>query len=180
MFTVEENKKLIEKYPFLLPRNVWTDKVDDEYDYSYIRGIGEIPDGWNNLFLQMCEDLRRQLLKEGRLETFRFTQIKEKYNRMECYNNGCSASAHRIIDKYSNIAGYICTVCGKPAVLETNGYILSFCAECYDKHFSHIKAEPIIFVPKYRIIRYENGKKIYHTFSFQREWNRYLKKLNTK
>ena len=32
----EENKELIEKYPFLQPRNVFTDKVSGDYDYSYI------------------------------------------------------------------------------------------------------------------------------------------------
>jgi hypothetical protein len=178
--TKEECTALIEQYPFLLPRNVFTDQVDDDYDYSYIRGIGEIPKGWNKLFLQMCEDIKKQLVKENALGSFRFTQIKEKYNRLECYNNGCSVFVHRILEKYANMAGYVCTVCGKPAVLETNGYILSFCAECYDKHFSRISAEPVMFVPKYQIIRYENGKKTYHTYSFQREWNRYLKKLNTK
>ena len=35
MSDIEKNKELIKKYPFLLPRNVWTDKVPEDYDYSY-------------------------------------------------------------------------------------------------------------------------------------------------
>lgn len=30
-----KNKKLVKKYPFLLPRNVWTGEVSEDYDYSY-------------------------------------------------------------------------------------------------------------------------------------------------
>jgi hypothetical protein len=60
-----QNKKLIKRYPFLLPRNVFTDEVPEEYDYSYIRGIGELPKGWEKLFLQMCEDIRTPLVKQN-------------------------------------------------------------------------------------------------------------------
>ena len=51
---IERNKKLIEEYPFLMPRNVFTDKIDPEYDYSYILGVDDLPKGWKKLFLQMC------------------------------------------------------------------------------------------------------------------------------
>ena len=110
----EQNKKLVEKYPFLLPRNVFTDKVDPDYDYSYIRGIGELPNGWEKLFLQMCEDLRKQLIKDNQLESFRFTQIKEKYNRMECYNNGCTEAAQMCLAKYSYLSRILCAASVQP------------------------------------------------------------------
>ena len=31
----ESNQKLIERFPFLMPRNRWTGKVPEDYDYSY-------------------------------------------------------------------------------------------------------------------------------------------------
>ena len=43
----QRNKELVERYPYLLPRNVFTDKLADDYNYDYINGIGEIPPGWN-------------------------------------------------------------------------------------------------------------------------------------
>ena len=35
MTNKELNKKMVEEFPFLLPRNRWTDKVSEDYDYSY-------------------------------------------------------------------------------------------------------------------------------------------------
>ena len=29
------NKELIERYPFLLPRNRWTGEIPEDYDYDY-------------------------------------------------------------------------------------------------------------------------------------------------
>ena len=55
------NKKLCEQFPYLVPRNVFTDKIPEDYDYDYIRGEYELPDGWFDLFLQMCEDIKQPL-----------------------------------------------------------------------------------------------------------------------
>ena len=38
----EQIKKLVERYPYLLPRNVWTGEVPEDYDYTYIIGV-EVP-----------------------------------------------------------------------------------------------------------------------------------------
>lgn len=85
--TQEDIKKLVERYPYLLPRNVWTDKLPEDYDYTYIKGL-EIPNGWRKLFFQMCEDIRQPLIDANYLDKFRFTQIKEKYNSLRCYHCG--------------------------------------------------------------------------------------------
>lgn len=79
------NKELIERYPFLLPRNVWTDKVDEDFDYSWTL-LDEMPDGWRKAFGEMvCEEIRNELLRFGEkaLEEYRIEQIKEKY---ACYD----------------------------------------------------------------------------------------------
>ena len=178
MSTVEQNRKLIEQYPFLQPRNVWTDEIDEGYDYTYVLGVDSLPRGWINLFLQMCLDLKKQLIKDNYLEQFRFVQIKEKYNRMECYHNGCSEAVQRIIDKYTHMAQYVCTVCGQPAEWETQNYVASFCRQCW-KNFGHYEpSESVNITTKYKLIIYSNGKKTYKTVSFKREWDRYLKSLD--
>ena len=51
--TNEQIKQLVERYPFLLPRNVFTDELEEDYDYSYLFPL-EIPQGWFNLFFQLC------------------------------------------------------------------------------------------------------------------------------
>lgn len=175
--TIEQNKKLIERYPYLLPRNVFTDELPEDYDYSYIRGIGEIPPGWEKLFLQMCEDIRQPLIDAGQLETFRFTQIKEKYNRLECYNNGGPDAVHDILDKYSMMASFICTRCGKPATFETNGYIASYCDDCWKDSVRHQPGEWIKFKSTYIVRGWANGGWYERLVSFEDEWNRYIKSL---
>ena len=68
----QRNKELVKRYPFLLPRNVFDDSIPEDYDYSYIWGIGDIPVGWEKLFLQMCEDIRQPLIDANFIEKFRF------------------------------------------------------------------------------------------------------------
>ncbi len=45
----ESNQKLIERFPFLIPRNRWTGKVPEDYDYSYTE-LDSMPDGWRKAF----------------------------------------------------------------------------------------------------------------------------------
>ena len=172
---IERNKKLIERYPFLLPRNLWTDEVPKDYDYSYIRGERELPQGWWKLFLQMCEDIRQPLIDIDYLDKFRFSQIKEKYNSMRCYNYGAPEKVHDIIRKYELMAYYVCTKCGKPAVYETQGYFASFCEDCFKELVGHPKVELIEFKPYFKRSGYKDGKDYEEIISFEDEWNRYLK-----
>ena len=58
----ESNQKMIERFPFLIPRNRWTGKVPEDYDYSYTE-LDSMPDGWRKAFgEQMCEDIREELV----------------------------------------------------------------------------------------------------------------------
>ena len=172
----EENKKLVERYPFLLPRNIWTDEVPDSYDYSYIKGV-EIPDGWKKLFLQLCEDIRQPLIDADCLEKFRLSQIKEKYNALCCYHFGAPPEVQDIIDKYSVMSGYVCTKCGKPAMYETQGYIESFCEDCWKDIARHEYSVVIEFKPYYKVTGFKDGARYEKTISFEDEWNRYLKSM---
>ena len=63
--TAEENRNLIERFSFLLPRNCWTGKVPEDYDYSYTE-LDAMPDGWRKTFgEQLCEELKAELVKVG-------------------------------------------------------------------------------------------------------------------
>jgi hypothetical protein len=174
--TQDEIKKLVERYPYLLPRNVWTDKIPEDYDYTYIRGLA-LPRGWHKLFFQLCEDIRQPLIDAGYLDKFRFSQIKEKYNRLECYNFGAPEAVQDIIDKYSVMAKYVCTVCGKPAVYETRGYIASYCDYCWRDLALREKGDWLHFKSQYKISGWKNGEAYEKTISFEDEWNRYIASL---
>ena len=58
MYTVEQNKKLIEKFPYLMPINLWTLEPVKDYDFDYIRGDYELPDGFMRCFLLYCKARR--------------------------------------------------------------------------------------------------------------------------
>lgn len=144
--TKEQNKKLIEKYPFLLPHNRWTDEVSEDYDYSYTE-LDAMPDGWRIAFgEQMCEEIRQELEQVGYLDKYRISQIKEKYGSLRWYDFGCTEKMSReIIPKYEKISAYTCIRCGKPATRITTGWFCPFCDDCVPKNGNgeHYKSVPI-------------------------------------
>ncbi|MDY0291967.1 MAG: hypothetical protein RBR02_06495 [Desulfuromonadaceae bacterium] len=122
------NKELIKKYPFLTPRNVWTGKIVDDYDYSWTK-LDEIPTGWRKAFgLQMVEELSNALGDYSK--QYRVSQIKEKYGELRWYDFGAPEGVHDIIDKYTKMSRNICIVCGEPATKISVGYICPFCDDC--------------------------------------------------
>lgn len=127
----EENKLLVEYFPFLQPRNVWTDKIPEDYDYDYILGVGDLPYGWERLFLLYAKHLKVELDKFNFTNKFRFSQIKEKYGDMRLYNNGYPKDS-KCLDLeyiYSHLSTYVCQECGKPAKYESRGWIAQECEE---------------------------------------------------
>lgn len=177
--TKEDNKALIERMPYLMPRNVFTDKVVDNYDYEYIRGEHELPDGWFRLFLQMCEDIREPLKKADQLDSFRFSQIKEKWGVMECYDFGAPKAVHDIIGDYRYVSKFICCECGKPAIIRTTDWVESYCEDCAEK-YAPISGKEIKFNPIHTFKSYsrENDYKPVLTIRDCSDiWRRYLENV---
>ena len=128
----ETNKKLVEEYPYLLPRNVWTGEVVDGYDYSWTE-LDNVPMGWVELFLHMCEEIREPLIQANYIDEFRFLQIKEKYGSLRAYTTGAPEEVHNIINKYEALSQRTCVECGKPATKISQGWICPYCDECAEK-----------------------------------------------
>ena len=169
-------KELVERYPFLLPRDIFTDQLPEGYDYSYIKYL-EIPDGWYKLFFQMCEDIRQPLIDAGWLDKFRFTQVKEKYNEMRCYCTGAPKEVDDILEKYEQMSYYVCTECGAKAKYETTDYLASFCRTCKRGRVRNYPMRRIRFKTYYHKVTFENGRKTRTRVSFKDEWKRYKKSL---
>lgn len=133
--TNEQRKQLIDLYPYLQPRNLWTGKVSEDYDYSYIRGEHELPDGWLRLFFLYCKNLRPILVETELLDKFAFSQLKEKYGQMCLYNFGIprKGGADILTSLYESYSTQICHVCGKPARYESRGWIEPWCEECVER-----------------------------------------------
>lgn len=97
--TKEDNKRLCERYPFIVPWNLFSGMLITEaqhggyypgnpteipdYDYDYTL-LDNMPDGWNQAFgEQMCEEIREALIEDNDLDRWRIVQLKEKYG---CYD----------------------------------------------------------------------------------------------
>jgi hypothetical protein len=131
---IERNKELVERYPFLLPRNVFTDKVIPDYDYEFTE-YDNIATGWRIAFGELLlEDLRETLVKTDYLDSFRFLQIKEKYGSLRLYTNGAPEEVYDVLQKYEFISECICIKCGSPhaCIVDDYGWYLPLCEECWN------------------------------------------------
>lgn len=171
-------KTLIEEYPYLLPRNVFTDEVHKDYDYTYINGEYNLPDGWFELFLQCCEDIREPLIKANLLDKFRFTQIKEKFGSMRLYNSGATKEVQDILYKYEFLSEQVCSVCGKPAKVLTSGYICPYCEEHVRGSMENVDTTELIDIKtSYVKESWSDEGTIKETVDCSDEWERYLKRI---
>lgn len=128
---MNENQALIERFPFLLPRNRWTGEVVPDYDYDYTE-LDMMPQGWRIAFgKQMCEEIREELVRANYLDKYRIVDIKEKWGILHWYDFGCTDKMMReIIPKYEHLSARTCIKCGKPATKISQSWISPWCDEC--------------------------------------------------
>ena len=127
------NRKLIKKYYWLAPRNVWTDKIPDDYDYTWIEwGWSK---GWDKAFGKIYMEELGAAIKEAGLKDFRILQIKEKYGQARCYTSYGTDKIYNIINKYEVISEHICYYCGKEAPMVGRYWITPECFDCYKKRW---------------------------------------------
>lgn len=129
---IKKNKELVEKYPFLLPINGFTGEAPENYDYSWTEWDA-IPEGWRIAFGDMLlEDIYKDAVEFGYLDTLKFDQIKEKFGELRIYASGDGGNFDEIISDYAVLSGNICINCGKPDVYSTSGWIMPICKECWE------------------------------------------------
>lgn len=129
------NKRLIEEYPFLLPRNCWSGKVLDGFDYTFTE-LNAMPIGWRKAFgKQLLEDVKKELVKNDLLENYRIMQIKEKFGTLRWYDNGATQGLNDILMKYEHISQFTCIECGKVNVpIFNHGWIEPYCCSCFNRY----------------------------------------------
>ena len=137
-----ENKRLCKRYPFLIPRNVWTDRIPSDYHYEYTE-LDAMEPGWRKAFgIQMCEEIRQELIRCNYLDKFRIMQIKEKFGTLCFYTNGIPQESNifDIIDKYEAMSAHICMNCGKPAeTKDSDGWLDTLCDSCAKQQANTVK-----------------------------------------
>ena len=131
---IELNKRLIERYPFLEIKG-WNSSEANDFHSTWLDCM---PDGWKKtLGIPLCEELREELLRvdPSLLNTYRVSQVKEKYGTLRWYDDDYSDQIQDILTKYEDISRFTCVVCGKINVpIFDDGWISPFCVECYKSH----------------------------------------------
>ena len=128
----ELNKLMIKEFPFLLPRNRWTDQPMENYDYSYNEWQA-LELGWQvNFGWRLLHELNILVQAMDHPENFRITQIKEKFGEFRLYCNG-GRDIQQLIDEYTQYSRTICIRCGKPATVASTGWISFYCDDCAKK-----------------------------------------------
>lgn len=93
--------------------------------------LDALDEGWRRNFgIQLCKDVKEQLIKDKMLYSFRISQIKEKFGGLRFYFAGGSHEMYALIQKYEDISYKTCISCGRPAKYMTRGWISPYCELC--------------------------------------------------
>ena len=130
------NRKLVEKYPWLIPRNDWTGKIIDGYNYTWTELDGW-PEGWVKAFGRVfADELGAAIDEAGLTNSYRVFQVKEKYGMSRWYDNGGTQKMHNIVTAFEYISERICYSCGKLDVPMINdGWYCPTCLNCFKKNY---------------------------------------------
>jgi hypothetical protein len=176
----QTRKHMIEEYPYLQPRDMFTDKIPKSYDYDYINGEHDLPEGWLELFLQCCEDIKEPLTNAGCLDKFRFTQIKEKFGMMRLYTISAPREVQDIISKYEFLSQQVCCECGMPAVVLTTDWVYPYCSDHIKGTAEATNIKPIEIKTSFTRSSWSSGVTTEVIFDCKDEWERYLNRINYK
>ena len=140
----ERNKELVEKYPFLLPRNRWTGEVAEDYDYDYTEA-NDIPRGWWIRFgIQLLDDIKNILEKHNCLEDYRISQIKEKWGELRWYDWGAPDELLICLDNWEYISRHTCIKCGEfPVIMRNDGWVSPYCDKCFKETHENLTDEQL-------------------------------------
>lgn len=170
----DEIKLLVDRYPYLIPRNVWTGVVSQDYDYSYF--VGNNLGGWERLFLLYCKTIRKPLADVNRLNTFMFTDVKEKYGSLRLYNVETSEAVIEITTQFEQMSKHICFQCGKIASYRTCGWVYPYCKSCIQRAKKCGETFTRIRRPnKVKIIHYSNNGTTKKLCKLRHLWREYEK-----
>ena len=105
------------RYPFLLPSR-YKNAEDIQPDDMLVNVFCELPEGWvKGFLLDMCEELRTELLNVGALYDYKVLKVsyKDASFSWEALGTPRDSEVRNIIKEYQKRAPYYCTVCGQKA-----------------------------------------------------------------
>ena len=145
----EEMIELLEKYPFLVYRNIYSgekthDTLDEDIEYNeWTSWDGS---GWEHIWKRYLTYLfiEYDKLNEKIKKDFMIFETKEKYGSFRCYTSFGNKEIFELENKLGMISKWTCIRCGKQPknskgqhiIWRTTGWICPYCKECFKKEIS--------------------------------------------
>lgn len=143
-----DNKKLLEKYPFLVLRNSMTGEIiaQNNSEHFHIEFKDDIPQGWWKAFgIAYLDDFKEMLDKHNmNYDKVMFFQVKEKYGGLRVYHNGMPEEWDAHEHAWEYISEHTCVKCGKfPVPMRNDGWLSPWCDECFKEQVNNKDEEYI-------------------------------------
>jgi hypothetical protein len=80
---MKTNVELLKMYPWLRPRDEWTDEVIEQIEGREMTMLYELPDIWLKKFVEeMLIDLQEILVRYDIVDTYRVREARERYGEL--------------------------------------------------------------------------------------------------
>lgn len=131
MFRTAE--ELIEQYPWLCPREDWSDDYIDFSDGGHWTELDYLPEGWKEGFIEdMLAEIDEVLNEYDCVEDYRVIEAENKNGELKWMHTGFPGEAredlNRIIKMYKKISLETCMECGRAGkAYLVNGQVIVAC-----------------------------------------------------
>ena len=117
-----ENRELVAEYPWL------------DTGYERFTLLDLLPTGWRDLILDMCGEIKRELIKYDLVSKYQVAEAKEKWCMLSWYDglddlSPMPPAITDIVCKYEMQSREICMACGRPKPKEE-----MLCDRCMEQY----------------------------------------------
>ena len=103
----DRNRELIEEYPWL------------NIGYEQLTLLDALPRGWSGLILDMCKEIKGELVKYDLVSKYQVVEAKEKWYELRWYDgladfSPMPSAITDIVCKYEMRSKEVCMMCGAP------------------------------------------------------------------
>ena len=103
----DRNRELVEEYPWL------------NIGYEQLTLLDALPRGWHDLILDMCKEIKQELVKYDLVSKYQVAEAKEKWCMLSWYDglddlSPMPPAITDIVCKYEMQSREVCMMCGAP------------------------------------------------------------------
>ena len=101
----DRNRELVEEYPWL------------NIGYEQLTLLDALPRGWHDLILDMCKEIKEELVKHDLVSKYQVAEAKEKWCMLSWYDglsdfSPMPSAITDIVCKYEMQSREVCMMCG--------------------------------------------------------------------